>query len=153
MILQLLGQTILAYISVFAFGIILNIPRRTLNRAGIVGASAWLIYQLVFFLTQDMLDKNWRILVGTLLASIVIGIMSLTMSRAQKVPVLIYNIPGIFPLVPGAQAYQVVRNLVAGNREIAAENLELLVIIAGAIVIGFWVAELVNQLRSQKRLT
>lgn len=153
MILQLLGQTILAYISVFAFGIILNIPRRTLNRAGIVGASAWLIYQLVFFLTQDMLDKNWRIFVGTLLASIVIGIMSLTMSRAQKVPVLIYNIPGIFPLVPGAQAYQVVRNLVAGNREIAAENLELLVIIAGAIVIGFWVAELVNQLRSQKRLT
>lgn len=153
MILQLLGQTILAYISVFAFGIILNIPRRTLNRAGIVGARAWLIYQLVFFLTQDMLDKNWRIFVGTLLASIVIGIMSLTMSRAQKVPVLIYNIPGIFPLVPGAQAYQVVRNLVAGNREIAAENLELLVIIAGAIVIGFWVAELVNQLRSQKRLT
>lgn len=153
MILQLLGQTILAYISVFAFGIILNIPRRTLNRAGIVGASAWLIYQLVFFLTQDMLDKNWRIFVGTLLASIVIGIMSLTMSRAQKVPVLIYNIPGIFPLVPGAQAYQVVRNLVAGNREVAAENLELLVIIAGAIVIGFWVAELVNQLRSQKRLT
>lgn len=153
MILQLLGQTILAYISVFAFGIILNIPRRTLNRAGIVGASAWLIYQLVFFLTQDMLNKNWRIFVGTLLASIVIGIMSLTMSRAQKVPVLIYNIPGIFPLVPGAQAYQVVRNLVAGNREIAAENLELLVIIAGAIVIGFWMAELVNQLRSQKRLT
>ena len=35
--LNLMGQTILAYISVFAFGIMLNNPRRTLNRAGIVG--------------------------------------------------------------------------------------------------------------------
>ncbi len=148
--LNLMGQTILAYISVFAFGIMLNIPRRTLNRAGIVGACAWLVYELVIVLTQHFLDKNWRIVLGTLLASVVIGVMSLSMSRAQKVPVLI---PGIFPLVPGAQAYQVVRNLVVGNREVATQNFELLVIIAGAIVIGFWVAELINRLRSLHRLT
>lgn len=151
--LNLVGQTILAYISVFSFGFILNIPRKTLNRAGIVGASAWLIYELVFVLTQHLLDKNWRIVLGTLLASTVIGVMSLSMSRAQKVPVLIYNIPGIFPLVPGAQAYQVVRNLVVGNREVAGQNFELLVIVAGAIVIGFWIAEIINRLRSIKPLT
>ncbi|CAM3177229.1 MAG: threonine/serine exporter family protein [Pseudolactococcus laudensis] len=151
--LNLVGQTILAYISVFAFGIMLNIPRRTLNRAGIVGASAWLIYELVFVLTQNLLDKNWRIVLGTMLASAMIGVMSLSMSRAQKVPVLIYNIPGIFPLVPGAQAYQVVRNLVVGNREVAGQNFELLVIIAGAIVIGFWIAEIINRLRAIKPLT
>lgn len=151
--LNLIGQTILAYISVFAFGIMLNIPRRTLNRAGIVGASAWLIYELVFVLTQNLLDKNWRIVLGTMLASAMIGVMSLSMSRAQKVPVLIYNIPGIFPLVPGAQAYQVVRNLVVGNREVAGQNFELLVIIAGAIVIGFWIAEIINRLRAIKPLT
>lgn len=131
----------------------LNIPRRTLNRAGIVGASAWLIYELVFVLTQNLLDKNWRIVLGTMLASAMIGVMSLSMSRAQKVPVLIYNIPGIFPLVPGAQAYQVVRNLVVGNREVAGQNFELLVIIAGAIVIGFWIAEIINRLRAIKPLT
>ena len=68
-------------------------------------------------------------------------------------PVLIYNIPGIFPLVPGAQAYQVVRNLVVGNREVAGQIFELLVIIAGAIVIGFWIAEIINRLRSIKPLT
>lgn len=151
--LNLVGQTILAYISVFAFGIMLNIPRRTLNRAGIVGASAWLIYELVFVLTQNLLDKNWRIVLGTMLASAMISVMSLSMSRAQKVPVLIYNIPGIFPLVPGAQAYQVVRNLVVGNREVAGQNFELLVIIAGAIVIGFWIAEIINRLRAIKPLT
>ena len=63
-ILQLIGQTILAYIGTLSFGIILNIPRRTLNRAGIVGASAWLTYELVLLCTQQMMDKNWRIVLG-----------------------------------------------------------------------------------------
>ena len=75
------------------------------------------------------------------------------MSRAQKVPMLIYSIPGIFPLVPGGQAYQVVRSLVTGNRDDAVANFELLVIIIGAIAAGFWLAELINRLRGMNRLT
>lgn len=149
---NLVGQTLLAYIGALSFGIILNIPRRTLNRAGIVGASAWLTYELIMTFTQDVLDKNWQIVLGSFLASVVIGVMSLTMSRAQKVPVLIYNIPGIFPLVPGAQAYQVVRNLVLGNQEVARDNFGLVVIIVGAIAAGIWVAELLNRLRGMNRL-
>ena len=152
-LLQLLSQMILAYIGTLSFGIILNIPRRTLNRAGIVGASAWLTYELVLLCTQQMMDKNWRIVLGSFIATNVIGVLSLTMSRAQKVPMLIYSIPGIFPLVPGAQAYQVVRSLVTGNRDDAVANFELLVIIIGAIAAGFWLAELINRLRGMNRLT
>ncbi|MDR1606417.1 MAG: threonine/serine exporter family protein [Streptococcaceae bacterium] len=151
-ILNLVYQTLLAYIGALAFGIILNIPRRTLNRAGIVGASSWLTYEIVIYLTRPVLEKNWCIIVGAFIATTVIGLVSLTMSRAQKVPILIYNIPGIFPLVPGAQAYQVVRNLVTGHREVAAENFELVVIIVGAIATGFWLAELINRLRGMRRL-
>lgn len=152
-LLQVIIQTILAYIGTLSFGIILNIPRRTLNRAGIVGAMAWLTYELVMILTQDFLDKNWRIILGSFIATIMIGMLSLTMSRSQKVPMLIYQIPGIFPLVPGGQAYQVVRSLVIGDRVTATTNFELLVIIISAIATGFWSAELINQLRGMKRLT
>lgn len=70
-----------------------------------------------------------------------------------KVPMLIYQIPGIFPLVPGGQAYQVVRSLVTGDRVTATTNFELLVIIIGAIAAGFWSAELLNRLRGMNRLT
>src|SRR5574337_48614 len=152
-LLQLLSQMILAYIGTLSFGIILNIPRRTLNRAGIVGASAWLTYELVLLCTQQMMDKNWRIVLGSFIATMMIGMLSLTMSRAQKVPMLIYQIPGIFPLVPGGQAYQVVRSLVTGDRVTATTNFELLVIIIGAIAAGFWLAELINRLRGMNRLT
>lgn len=82
-----------------------------------------------------------------------IGMLSLTMSRAQRVPMLIYQIPGVFPLVPGGQAYQVVRSLVSGDLVTAMINFELLVIIIGAIATGFWSAELLNRLRGIKRLT
>lgn len=152
-LLQLAAQTLLAYIGTLAFGIILNIPRRTLNRAGIVGGVAWLTYELVVLMTQHMLAKNWCIILGSFIATMMIGMLSLTMSRAQKVPMLIYQIPGIFPLVPGGQAYQVVRSLVTGDRVTATTNFELLVIIIGAIVAGFWSAELLNRLRGMNRLT
>lgn len=152
-LLQLIFQTVLAYIGTLSFGIILNIPRRTLNRAGIVGAMAWLTYELVLILTQNFLAQNWRIILGSFIATVMIGMLSLTMSRAQKVPMLIYQIPGIFPLVPGGQAYQVVRSLVTGDRFTATTNFELLVIIIGAIATGFWLAELLNRLRGMKRLT
>lgn len=152
-LLHLVAQTVLAYIGTWAFGIILNIPRRTLNRAGIVGGVAWLTYELVVLMTQHLLDKNWCIILGSFIATMVIGMLSLTMSRAQKVPMLIYQIPGIFPLVPGGQAYQVVRSLVTGDRVTATTNFELLVIIIGAIAAGFWSAELLNRLRGMNRLT
>lgn len=60
-LLHLITQTILAYIGTLSFGIILNIPRRILNRAGIVGAMAWLTYEVVVSVTQDMLPE-----IGTL---------------------------------------------------------------------------------------
>ncbi|GFH43166.1 membrane protein [Lactococcus hodotermopsidis] len=149
---NLLLQALLGYVGSFAFGILLNIPRRTLNRAGLVGGSAWLIFELVELLTKAFLNANWRVVVGSFLGAVVIGILSLSMSRAQKVPMLIYNIPGIFPLVPGGQAYQVVRNLVIGNQEAARANFELVVIIVGALAAGFWLAELINRLRGMNRL-
>ena len=57
-LLQLLSQMILAYIGTLSFGIILNIPRRTLNRSGIFSPSYWLAYELVLLCTQQMMDKN-----------------------------------------------------------------------------------------------
>ncbi|GFH39958.1 threonine/serine exporter family protein [Pseudolactococcus insecticola] len=149
---HLVIQTLLAYVGSFAFGIILNIPRRTLHRAGIVGGASWLVYELVDLGTQHIMARNWRIVLGSFLGAVVIGVVSLTMSRAQKVPMLIYNIPGIFPLVPGGQAYQVVRNLVVGNQAIARQNFELVVIIVAALATGFWLAELINRLRGMIRL-
>ena len=49
--------------------------------------------------------KSWRFILG----SLILGLMSHTMSRRYKRPVIIFIVPGIIPLVPGGAAYQATR--------------------------------------------
>ena len=60
-------------------------------------------------------------------------------------PVTIFNIPGIVPLVPGGLAYQAVRNIVIGNYEKGAYFTVQAVMIAGAIALGLVASEVFNQ--------
>ena len=60
-------------------------------------------------------------------------------------PVTIFNIPGIVPLVPGSLAYQAVRNIVIGNYEKGAYFTVQAVMIAGAIALGLVASEVFNQ--------
>ena len=49
------------------------------------------------------------------LGSLILGLLSHTMSRRYKRPVIIFIVPGIIPLVPGGAAYEATRFLVSNN--------------------------------------
>lgn len=59
-------------------------------------------------------------------------------------PVTIFNIPGIVPLVPGALAYQAVRNLVLGDYVVAVSISVKVLLVAGAIASGLVISEVFN---------
>lgn len=46
---------------------------------------------------------------ASFLGSLILGLMSHTMSRRYKRPVIIFIVPGIIPLVPGGAAYEATR--------------------------------------------
>lgn len=46
---------------------------------------------------------------ATFLGSLILGLLSHTMSRRYKRPVIIFIVPGIIPLVPGGAAYEATR--------------------------------------------
>ena len=61
-------------------------------------------------------------------------------------PAIIFNIPSLVSFVPGSQAYQMVRNFALGNyREAVSFTLQV-IMITGAIALGFLLAELLNRL-------
>ena len=60
-------------------------------------------------------------------------------------PVIIFNIPGFVPLVPGAVAYQTVRATVLGDLDGALQYVQSVVMIAGAIAVGFMLAQLLSE--------
>jgi len=95
--------------------------------------------------------------IGNLLGAVAIGVASLQAAKLKKMPMILFNIPAIVPLVPGGQAYQMIKNFALGNNSPALVFLLQVVMISGAIAFGFLLSELVNRIqrrfwRHRKRL-
>ena len=59
-------------------------------------------------------------------------------------PMILYNVPALVPFVPGGQAYKVVRYFVLGDYGLSLSYLYQVVVIAGAITLGFGLGDLIN---------
>jgi uncharacterized membrane protein YjjB (DUF3815 family) len=127
------------YMATIGFGLLINLPRRALNTAGLVSLLGWLVYFVTNFYYNSYLFAN-------LLGTFVVGLLSIFASRYKKMPVIIFNIPALVPLVPGGQAYQVMKNLAIGNYKLAKLYFIEVIFIAGGIATGFLFAEFLNQL-------
>ena len=98
----------ISFISTVLFSIIFNAPKKLLVACGFVGAVAWTIYQFTVGMDLGKVGASF-------LGSLILGLMSHTMSRRYKRPVIIFIVPGIIPLVPGGAAYEATRYLVSNN--------------------------------------
>ncbi|EOT43096.1 hypothetical protein I569_00769 [Enterococcus dispar ATCC 51266] len=128
-----------SFISTVAFGIITNIPKRSLVATGLTGAIGWMIYWGLRQNAQGLGFSNF-------VAAIAIGCLSIFFSRRLKMPMIIFNIPSLVPLVPGGPAYQAIRELVLGDSTKSFDNLKIVIMTAGAIAAGFMITSLVETL-------
>lgn len=136
-----IGQLLLAYVAVLGFGLIINIPRRALNIAGWIGTLTW-----GFYLIVQVFDGG--VVLGSFVGSVGIGVLSNVAAHYKKMPSIIFNIPSLVSFVPGSQAYQMVRNFALGKYVTAMGFTLQVVMITGAIALGFLIAELLNRLIS-----
>ncbi len=135
--MNLLINILFSYLASVGFGVLLNIPRRALNGCGIIGVLGWMVYLFIKHLDLGNMLAN-------LLAAFAIGVTAIIFARVKKMP-MILNIPSLVPLVPGGQSYRAIRYFALGNNSLAIEYLVQVGMIAGAIAMGFFLAELVGQ--------
>lgn len=91
-------EGICSFFACLFFAIIYNTPKKELPFCGIAGGFG---YMLCFYLTKQCKMPMWGAFLGTAL----ICIMSRYFSEKHKVPVMMYVLPAIFPIVPGAGIY------------------------------------------------
>src|SRR5699024_4163628 len=85
-------QFIISYLATMLFSVIFNASRRLLLACGFVGAMGWIIYKV----TRDLeLGK----VMASFLGSCILALMSHTMSRRYKRPVISFIVPSIISLV------------------------------------------------------
>lgn len=134
-----LMQLLLSYLGTIAFGVLTNIPRKAFHACGITGMISWLIF---LFLREH----SFGIGSANYFAAFFIGLASVYFSRRKKIPMIIFIVPSIVPLVPGAPAYQAVREFVLGNSRVGVQNMLTVILTAGAIAAAFMMTSLVEQL-------
>lgn len=136
---EILIHAFFSYLSTITFGIVTNVPRKMLHACGMTGAVGWLLYWLT---------KDWSTgpAFANLLGAIGIGLLAIFFSRKKKMPMIIFQIPALVPLVPGGPAYQAVRSFVLGNYAEGVDFIITVIVTAGALAVGFMVTSIVERL-------
>jgi len=138
-------QIITSFIASAAFGIIFNVPRESLLKCGFVGMIGWLIY---FLMTMYNIDE----VPSTVASAFFIAIISQIYAKVYRMPIIIFTVAGIIPLVPGGIAYDAMRNFVENDYNTAISLAAKAFMISGSIAIGIVFSEVVNQIIRQSKL-
>ncbi|EKN63007.1 threonine/serine exporter family protein [Schinkia azotoformans] len=137
---------ITSFIASAAFGIIFNVPKKALLKCGFVGMVGWFIYiALVSYFSIDMI-------LATLVAAFFIAIISQIFAKFYKTPMIVFNVSGIIPLVPGGMAYDAMRHIVENDYNMAVQLATKAFMLSGSIAIGLVFSEVINQMIKRSKI-
>ncbi|ULT57810.1 threonine/serine exporter family protein [Neobacillus drentensis] len=142
--MTIFSQAITSFLATAAFGILFNAPKESLLKCGLIGMGGWLIYFLLVEYSQDPI-------VATLAATIFIALLSQEMAKIYKMPVIIFSVAGIIPLVPGGLAYDAMRNIVENNYNDAIALAAKVLMLSGSIAFGLVFSEVINQIAKKMK--
>lgn len=127
---MLIEQLVVSFFAAIGFAILFNAPINVLWQSGTVGMIGW----LVFVVLSRVYDVN--VVIATFVASVIIGIISQILAKRFRTPIIIFNLAGIIPLVPGGLSYDAMRFFVVNNYDAAISTGATVAMISGAIALG-----------------
>lgn len=139
--LQLLWEALAAFLSSFGFCYLLDTPTRLILPSSAGATVCWILY-LICGLSG--FGSAW----SALLASAAVYLLSYVLARRLKAPVSVFLIVSILPLVPGFNIYRTIYCMITEEGS-TAEALVATLLMAGAIALGIFVADLINDLIKQ----
>ena len=120
---------LVAFVACMGYAIVCNAPRKEIPYCGITAALCWLVYQLV-------LRNGGTAFLATLFGTFAATGLSRFLSYHRMLPTIVYHIPGILPLVPGAAVYHCITSAMNSMVLETTANILTALKLAGAIGIG-----------------
>ena len=124
----MIGQVIAAVTGTVGFSVLYSVPRAYYPYCGFIGGAGWFLYCLLI--------PNCSPPEATLLAAILVVLLSRLFAVKERCPVTIFFFFCMFPLVPGGGIYWTAYYIVTGEMELAAEKGFTAVKVAVAIVLA-----------------
>lgn len=143
----MIGQLVTSFIASAGFAVLFHVPRGSLLKCGFVGMLGWLLYLL-------LQGRGFDTIVASVGASFFVSLLSLFMAKMYKIPVIVFSVSGVIPLVPGGTAYDAMRNVVENHYDIAVQLAAKSFLISGAIAMGLIFSEVAGRLllRARRRI-
>lgn len=141
---HLLLLLVMSWLATIGYAVLYQVPKRAALWVGIVGMTAWL--------TQYAARQYGFSSVGSaFLGGLVVAVISELLARLMRMPVIVFVVGGIVPLVPGSSAYATMRQFVTGqNLEGLAKGTETF-LIASAISAGLVIAGTIMRMDRRRR--
>lgn len=134
--MSILVQCISSFVVAFGFGVIVNVPRRVLISCGLTGVYGWLVYSV-------MLWRGQGAVTAIFFGAVAVAVSSLYFARRKRMPATTFNLPGLFPLVPGITAYQSIQALMQGAYTRGIELLMRVFMLSVTIAFGIVLVEII----------
>jgi uncharacterized membrane protein YjjB (DUF3815 family) len=155
-ILLLLEKGVWAGVAALGFGVLFNVPVRTLFAIWCLGAAGGLTKY--FLLNVDM-----NIILSSLIGASLVGVLSIPLAHKIHSPPLIFSIPAVIPMVPGALAYKMMLGLMkisvhtteAGMETVLVDTIQAgmkTIFILLSLAVGVAVPMLISRKESAKRI-
>lgn len=148
MLPELLIKAFWTGVAAIGFAALFNVPKRTFVAIGLVAATGG----FVKFLN---LHFDYGLVWSSLVAAVVVGSLSVPTARKWYSPPLVFAIPAIIPMVPGAFLYRMMLGLLemgSTNDDISSQlvadtihNGVMGLFVLGAIAIGAAIPSLVTR--------
>ncbi|MGM7634845.1 threonine/serine exporter family protein [Bacillus sp. Hm123] len=135
--MDIVVQLVTSFIAAAAFGVIFNAPKESLLTSGFVGMIGWIVYYLFW-------KEGVNAVLSTGISAFVIAIISHVYSKRYKMPIIIFTVAGIIPLVPGGISYNAMRSFVQNDYNTALALAAKAFMISGAIAMGLIVSEVLR---------
>ena len=103
-ILMILEKGIWFGFAALGFAILFNVPQRTLLIIWLIGAAGGLTKLI-------LMQSNIGIVIATFAGASLVGILSVYAAHNKHAPPLVFSIPSVIPMIPGAFAYRMMLGL------------------------------------------
>jgi len=87
------------------FAVLFNVPQRALLIIWLIGAAGGLVKLI-------LMQWNIGIVMASFVGSTLVGILSVYAAHNKHAPPLVFSIPAVIPMVPGAFAYRMMLGLI-----------------------------------------
>jgi uncharacterized membrane protein YjjB (DUF3815 family) len=137
--LDLLREFALAAVATLGFGLLFNVPRRTLPACCLAGGAGRLVRLIAMNLGASPVS-------GAYFGALAVGLLGYALARVFRTPRMVFTVTGVIPMIPGVPAFGTLLELAAGNFDAGIHNAVDTVLIGGALAMGLTTVRVISRM-------